>query len=40
MFAKLRAEVLEMGDVALTFEVLKSMKYLQCVIKESQYLPP
>ncbi len=36
VFQKLRAEVIEMGDVALTFEVLKSMKYVQCVIKESQ----
>ena len=36
IYAKLRAEVLELGDVALTFEVLKSMKYVQCVIKESQ----
>ena len=36
VFAKLRAEVLELGDVALTFEVLKSMKYVQCIIKESQ----
>ena len=35
VFAKVRAEVLEMGDVELTFEALKSMKYLQCVIKES-----
>lgn len=35
VFAKLRAEVMEFGEVALTFEVLKSMKYLQCVIKES-----
>lgn len=40
VFAKVRAEVLEMGDVTLTFEVLKSMKYLQCVIKESQSLFP
>ena len=35
VYAKLRAEVLEIGDVTLTFEVLKSMKYVQCVIKES-----
>ena len=35
VYAKLRAEVLEVGDVTLTFEVLKSMKYVQCVIKES-----
>ena len=36
VYAKLRAEVLELGDVPLTFEVLKSMKYVQCVIKEGQ----
>ncbi len=37
VFSKMRAEVLEMGDVTLTFEVLKSMKYLQCVIRESKW---
>ena len=36
VYAKLRAEVLALGDVALTFAVLKTMKYVQCVIKESQ----
>ena len=39
VFAKLRAEVIEIGDVELTFEILKSLKYLQCVIKESGLLP-
>lgn len=39
VYTKLRAEVLEMGEVELTFEVLKSMKYLQCVIRESAYFP-
>lgn len=39
-WAKLRAEALEMGDTQLTFEVLKSMTYLQCVIKESQCAAP
>lgn len=37
VYAKLRAEVLQMGNVELTFEVLKSMKYLQCVLRESSY---
>ena len=36
VYAKLRAEVLELGDAELTFDVLQSMRYLQCVIKESQ----
>ena len=35
VYAKLRAEVLKIGDVALVFEVLKSVKYIQYVIKES-----
>ncbi|KAL9633074.1 MAG: hypothetical protein Q9164_004916 [Protoblastenia rupestris] len=35
VWAKLRAEALDLGDIQLTFEVLKSIPYLQCVIKES-----
>ncbi len=38
-WAKLRAEALGLGNTPLTFEVLNSMKYLQCVIKESQLAP-
>ena len=36
VWMKLRAEALELGDIQLTFEVLKSMRYLQCVLKESE----
>lgn len=36
VWTKLRAETMVLGDVQLTFEVLKSMQYLQCVIKESE----
>lgn len=35
VWRKLRAEVLALGSAALTFEVLKSMKYLQAVLNES-----
>ena len=38
VWLKLRAEALELGDIQLTFEVLRSMGYLQCVIKESKFL--
>ena len=38
VWAKLRAEALSLGDIQLTFEVLKSMRYLQCTIKESKFL--
>lgn len=38
VWKKLRAEALELGDTQLTFEVLKSMRYLQCVLKESESL--
>lgn len=31
VWEKLRVEVMGQGDVQLTFEVLKSMQYLQCV---------
>ena len=34
---KFRAEVLAIGDAPLTFELLKSMHYLQSVIKESKH---
>ena len=37
VWTKLRAEALELGETPLTFEVLKSQKYLQCVIKESEF---
>lgn len=36
-WSKLREEVLSLGSQSLTFEVLKSMKYLQWVINESIY---
>ena len=36
VWKKLRAEALELGDIQLTFEVPKSMRYLQCVLKESE----
>ena len=36
VWVKLRAEALALGEVPLTFEVLKSMQYLQCVIKEGE----
>lgn len=35
VWTKLRWEALQIGDIKLTFEILKSMQYLQCVIKES-----
>jgi len=38
VWLKLRTEALELGDIQLTFEVLRSMEYLQCVIKESKFL--
>lgn len=37
-WTKLRKEVASVGSRALTFELLKSMKYLQWVINESTYL--
>lgn len=36
-WAKLRADALGMGNTQLTFDALKSMTYLQCVIKESEF---
>lgn len=33
---KLRQEVLDHGDAPLTFEVLRNMKYLNCVLNESE----
>ena len=36
-WTKLRQEVIAAGDVTLTFELLKSMRYLQCVVRESEY---
>jgi cytochrome P450 len=37
---KLRAEVLEIGNAELTFELLKLLKYVHAVINESKYLNP
>jgi cytochrome P450 len=37
---KLRAEVLGIGDQKLTFELLKSMKYMQAVMNESKSKSP
>jgi len=38
VWLKIRAEALELGDIQLTFEVLRSMEYLQYVIEESKFL--
>ena len=37
VWAKLRAEVLSKGSEAVTFELLKSMRYLQWVLAESKW---
>ncbi|KAH7015467.1 cytochrome P450 [Ilyonectria destructans] len=37
---KLRQEVLDHGDAPLTFEVLRNMKYLNCVLNETHRLTP
>ena len=37
VYKKLREEVLEHSDTELTFEVLKSLKYLQWVLNEGRY---
>lgn len=38
VYAKVREEVLSYGDVRLTYEVLRSMKYLNAVLNESKFL--
>lgn len=38
IWTRLRREIMAVGHVPITFELLKSIKYLQWVINESQYL--
>lgn len=40
VWSRLREEVMAVGSQPITFELLKSIKYLQWVINESQYLSP
>lgn len=40
IYEKCRQEVLALGDVELTFSVLRNMKYLIGILNESEYLCP